>query len=251
MEYLAVVIITKNEERNIEKCIVAAQKIADEIIVVDSYSTDKTEEICASLNVTFIKQEWLGYSGQKNFANTKTRHQYILSIDADEVISDELAQSILEEKEKGFPRQAYECNRLTFFCGKPVRHCGWNNDHRIRLWKKDLAQWEGEIHELLHFSTPTEPGFLKGDLLHYSFHSIEQHVDQVNKFSSLSALKKMKKGAKSSLIKIIFLPLFRFIRMYVFQLGFLDGYTGLMVCSDSAYAVFLKYAKLYYLQKRQ
>lgn len=251
MEKLSVVIITGNEERNIEKCLVSVLSVADEIIVVDSLSTDKTEEICRKYNVTFVSQKWLGYSEQKNYANSLASNNFILSIDADEVLSEDLTKSILREKHAGFPAKAYDFNRLTYFCGKPVKHCGWNNDYRVRLWQKNLAKWSGEIHELLVFDSPMPVARLSGNLLHYSFHSIEQHIEQVNKFSTLSAQAKFNKGKKSSIIAILFQPLWRFIRMYFFQLGFLDGLTGLIVCVDSAYAVFLKYSKLYLLNKQR
>ncbi len=251
MEKLSVVIITGNEERNIERCLASVQSVADEIIVVDSLSTDKTEEICRKFAVTFVSQKWLGYSEQKNYANSLASYDFILSIDADEVLSEELIQSILQEKNAGFPAKAYDFNRLTYFCGKPVKHCGWNHDYRVRLWQKNLAKWKGEIHELLSFETPIPVKRLSGDMLHYSFHSIEQHIDQVNKFSTLSAQAKFKKGKKSSIFAIVLQPIWRFIRMYFFQLGFLDGFTGLIVSADSAYAVFLKYSKLYILTKKK
>ena len=158
----------KNEERNIERCLKSIMPVADEIIVVDSLSTDKTEEICKNFNVKFISQKWLGYSNQKNFANSLTTNNYILSIDADECLSEELIQSIQNEKNNNFTAQAYDFNRVTFFCGNPVKHCGWNNDYRVRLWKKDTAQWVGDIHELLKFSNETPVKRLSGDMLHYS-----------------------------------------------------------------------------------
>jgi len=251
MEKLSVVIITGNEERNIERCLASVQSVADEVIVVDSLSTDRTEEICKKFNVNFVSQKWLGYSEQKNYANSLTNNNFILSIDADEVLSEDLIQSILKEKNAGFPAKAYDFNRLTYFCGKPVNHCGWNHDYRVRLWQKDLAKWKGEIHELLSFETQIPVVRLSGNMHHYSFHSIEQHIDQVNKFSTLSAQAKFNKGKKSSILAILFQPLWRFVRMYFFQLGFLDGFTGLIVCADSAYAVFLKYSKLYLLNKQR
>lgn len=250
MQKLSVVIITGNEERNIEKCLQSVVPVADEIVVVDSYSTDRTAEICQRFPVKFVRQAWLGYSEQKNFANTLTSNDYILSLDADEVLSNELQQSILQEKKDDFSAQAYDFERRTFFCEKPIQHCGWNNDYRIRLWQKDLATWQGEIHELLSFNKQLQPKRLSGLLLHYSFHSIEQHIEQINKFSSLSAEKKYKKGKKSSIIQICLKPMWRFIRMYFLQLGFLDGFYGFIVCRNSAYAVFLKYCKLYSLQKQ-
>lgn len=251
MEKLSVVIITKNEERNIERCLKSIMPVADEIIIVDSLSTDKTEEICKNFNVKFISQKWLGYSNQKNFANSLTTNNYILSIDADECLSEELIQSIQNEKNNNFTAQAYDFNRVTFFCGNPVKHCGWNNDYRVRLWEKDAAQWVGDIHELLKFSNETPVKRLSGDMLHYSFHSVEQHIEQINTFSSLSAKAKFDKGKKSSILAIIFQPMWRFIRMFFFQRGFLDGFTGFVVCRNSAYAVYLKYCKLYMLQKQK
>lgn len=245
MEKLSVVIITFNEEKNIEKCLMSVKSIADEILVIDSLSTDATPEICKRHNVHFVSQKWLGYSEQKNYANELAENNYILSIDADEVVSDELAKSINEEKAKGFPSKAYDFNRLTFFCGHPIKHCGWYPDYRVRMWRRDLAQWKGKIHELLKFDTPTPITRLKGDLLHYSFHSIEQHEAQVNKFSTISAQAKFEKGKTTTMLNVWFAPKWKFFKAYVLQLGFLDGKYGYVVCKNSSHAVFLKYMKLY------
>ena len=151
---LTAVIITKNEEFNISRCLQSLKDVADEIVVVDSFSTDSTEEICKSFNVRFVQQEWLGYSEQKNFANSLASNDWIFSIDADEVLSDELKKSILELKNKNISDDnVFSMNRLTNYCGHWIRHCGWYPDRKIRIWNRKVGKWQGEIHETIEFLT--------------------------------------------------------------------------------------------------
>lgn len=245
MSKLSAVIITLNEERNIGRCIDSLKDVADEIIVVDSGSDDGTEVICREKGVRFEVHEWKGYIEQKNYANSLVKHDHILSVDADEALSDELRSSILKVK-KHFDADAYEMNRLTNYCGKWIRHGGWYPDRKLRLFHRDKFEWGGErIHEQI--VTKTEKVFvtkLKGDLLHYSYYDIAQHIAQANHFTDMTATLAVEKGKSAGLLKIIFSPLVKFIRDYVIRLGFLDGYYGYMVCRISAQATFMKYAKI-------
>ena len=150
---LTAVIITKNEERNILRCLNSLLDVADEIVVVDSGSTDRTEEICNSFNVKFVQQEWLGYSEQKNFANNLASNDWILSIDADEELSEKLKNSISELKNQRLSDdEVFSMNRLTNYCGHWIRHCGWYPDRKIRIWNRTVGKWQGEIHETIEFS---------------------------------------------------------------------------------------------------
>jgi len=243
MNKLSVVIITFNEEKNIERCLKSVLKVADEIIVVDSFSTDNTREICLMYGVNFVERKWEGYSTAKNFANSIATNNYILSIDADEALSVELINSILIQKKNGFNGK-YRLNRRTNYCGHWVKYCGWYPDSRVRLWDKNTACWEGELHEKLYFNESESEHFLTGDLLHYSFHTIEQHIDTIQKFSSISANQRYKKGRKSGVIRMVFKPFFKFISLYFFRLGFLDGYFGFIICINSSFSAFLKEIKL-------
>jgi len=246
---LSVVVITFNEERNIERCLKSVQNIADEIIVVDSFSTDNTGEICKKYNVKLHQEKWLGYSEQKNLANSLTENKLIFSIDADEVVSPELEKSILEIKETAEKSNSYSVKRLTNYCGKWIHHCGWYPDSKIRLWFKDEAKWTGELHESLIFNHNNKVNHIKGDLFHYSYHSVHQHLAQINAFTEIGAKEDFNKGKKSNIIIIIVKGGWKFIRDYFFKLGILDGYYGFVICSLSSHATFVKYIKLRELNK--
>jgi len=244
MPKISAVIITYNEERNIARCLESLQKVADEVIVVDSFSTDKTKDICSSFKVKFIEKEWEGYSTTKNYANSLARYDYILSIDADEALSPELIKSALKFKNDSNPMPAYRLNRLTNYCGKWIRHGSWYPDRKIRLWKNGIAQWEGDLHEQLKFNNIVYIGQLSGKLYHYSFYSISQHVTQINRFTDIASETDFNKDKHAGLLKIYFMPKWKFFRDYFLKLGIIDGYYGYIVCKLSAHAKFLKYTKL-------
>lgn len=243
MIQISAVIITYNEERNIERCLQSLKDIADDIVVLDSFSTDRTREICQLSGVRFYQQVFSNYIEQKNKANEFSTYPYILSLDADEVISEELKQSILQVK-KNWKYDGYFMNRMTNYCGKWIRHGNWYPDQKLRLWDKRKGSWEGMfIHEKVEISEDAKVGFLKGDLLHYSYYSIEQHIDQLQKFTTIMAEEIFRKK-KYPRIELLFIkPLWKFIHTYFIKLGFLDGYYGFVISIISAYSTFLKYVK--------
>lgn len=245
---LTVAIITYNEENNIGRCISSVLPIADEILVVDSFSTDKTEEIATALGARFIKNTFYGHIEQKNFALKLSANDYVLSLDADEALSPELLEQIKLIK-NNFAKDGYRFNRLTNYNGYWVRHSGWYPDTKLRLVKKDKAQWGGENpHDILQMRANFEVGFLKGDLLHYSYDSIAAHVTQTDKFTTIAARAAFKQGKRSSVFKIITRPMFKFSRDYFFKRGFLDGRYGFIICCINSLYALLKYAKLHELQ---
>lgn len=247
---LSVAIITFNEEKNIERCLQSVLPVADEIVVVDSFSTDKTEEICAKYSVRFIKNPFAGHIQQKNFAKDQCSNTHVLSLDADEALSEELTKTIIELK-KNWKHDGYTFNRATYYCGKFIRHCGWYPGVSLRLWDKTKGNWGGDNpHDKFIMNPETKVSHISGDLLHYSFYTIEEHVLQSHKFSTISALSKFKKGRTTSLFEIWFAPKFRFIKDFIFKLGFLDGFYGYMVCKINSHDTFLKYSKLYDLHKK-
>lgn len=245
MHKLSVVIITKNEEKNIGRCLESISEIADDVLVVDSGSTDKTEAICKELGARFMTHHWEGYAAQKNFANKKAEYPLILSIDADEALSDRLKQSINQIKEKG-TADAYVMNRLTNYCGSWIRHGSWYPDRKIRIINREKFEWDGAlIHEkLISKVGETVIEKIDGDLLHYSYYNIAQHIAQANHFTDLTAKLAFDRGKRANLFKLLLSPFFKFIKDYFFKLGFLDGYYGYIVCRISAQATFMKYAKL-------
>jgi glycosyltransferase involved in cell wall biosynthesis len=249
MDKISATIITYNEEKNIERCITSLKEVVDEIIVLDSFSTDKTEEICKKYNVRFIQHKFDGHIEQKNRAVNLAENNYILSLDADEVISEKLKNSILKIK-NNLEFDSYYFNRLNFFCGKPIKHGTWYPDKKTRLWNKNKGKWGGtNPHDNVILEKNATKQYLTGDLLHYSFLSINQHITQINKFSSIKAEMAFKTGKQTSLLKIIFKPQFKFVIGYFFRLGFFDGFYGLIIAVNSAHSEFLKQVKLKELHK--
>lgn len=251
MEKISAVIITLNEEKNIQRCIDSLQGVVDEIVIVDSFSTDNTKEICKRNNVKFVEHKFEGHIEQKNWAITQASHLKVLSLDADEALSGELKQEILKVK-SNWTHDAYSFNRLTNYCGQWIKHCGWYPDTKLRLWDSTKGGWGGENpHDKYELKEGSTIKYLKGDLLHYSYYSIKQHVAQINSFTEIGALQAFKKGKKTNLFTTIIKSIWKFKRDYFFKLGFLDGYYGFVICSLSAQATFIKYLKLRELNKKK
>jgi glycosyltransferase involved in cell wall biosynthesis len=242
---LSVVIITYNEERNIARCLEAVRGVADEVMVVDSFSTDNTVAICEQLGARVVQHAFEGYVQQKNYATAQARHDYVLQLDADEVLTEELRQSILEAK-LNWQHAGYTLARLTNYCGSWVRHGGWYPDRKLRLYDRRLGQWEGLLlHERYEVALGQSVGQLRGDALHYSYDSVEQHVQQLNRFTSIAADELWLRGKRRvSVFHLLLKPWWKFVHGYFFRLGFLDGFAGLSIATISAWGVFLKFAKL-------
>lgn len=247
---ISATIITFNEERKIEPCIQSLIDVVDEIIVVDSWSTDRTEEICRKYRAKFVRHSFEGYVAQKNYAMQQASYDYILSLDADERLSDELRQSILKVKNDWGNVDGYAVRRFNNYCGKWIRYSGWY-EHKIRLWDRRKARWQGlDPHDFIVL-----PGSrlknLKGDLLHFSYLTIDEHLTQNFRFAEIAARTKYKNGDRPNfIINVIFSPLFRFVKSYFFQFGFLDGYYGFLFCAISASMTFFKYVRLYEYRRK-
>jgi len=241
---LSVVIITLNEEKNIGRCLESVKDIADDIVIVDSYSTDDTEKICAEYGVRFIRHSFIGHIEQKNWAITQAKHPHVLSLDADELLSDRLKISIREVKEN-WKFDGYYVNRLTNYCGKWIRYSSWYPSRKLRLWDSRKGEWGGmNPHDHFILEKGASRKFLKGDLLHYSYYSIKQHIEKINTFSDIAAKSFFEVGKKASYFNILFHPMWRMFRDYIIKLGFLDGFYGLVISMNSAHETFLKYIKL-------
>ena len=249
---LSAVIITYNEEKNIGRCIDSLQNLADEILIVDSNSTDDTVKIATEKSARVILQPFLGYIEQKNFAMDQAAHDIVLSLDADECLSDELFRSLMTLKQKEIFAGAVSMNRLTNYCGYWVKYGGWYPDTKVRLVDRTKARWTGvNPHDKLEPASGTQTQHVAGDLLHYSYASISAHLDQINRFSEIGARALLAKGKRSNLLKIIVNPIARFIRNYVLRRGFMDGFFGFVIAVNSSHAVFLKYVRLYLLQRER
>lgn len=243
---LSGVIITKNEERNLSRCLRSLDKVCDEILVIDSGSIDRTREIAESFSsVRFITADWRGYSKTKNFGNSQAKGIYILSMDADEELSPELQAEIIKLKQNKFENCAYSINRMTNYCGKWIHHSGWMPDYQLRLFPRAGSQWVGDhVHETMEVPLSIKKKKLEGLAYHYSYYSIEEHVARINRYSSLGAEKNLARKSRSNLfLSMIFNPPLRFLRSYILKRGFLDGFEGFVIACLTATAVFLKYAK--------
>jgi glycosyltransferase involved in cell wall biosynthesis len=241
-EGLSVVLIAFNEGHHIAKCLKAAQEVANEIVVIDSGSSDNTVEVCKAHGARVITHPWLGYSAQKNFGNDQASFDWILSLDADEVLNERLIQSILKWKQAPQPA----CfKRMTNYCGTFIKHGGWYPDIKVRLFNRQETNWEGTIHEVLRGLSKENTLLLDGDCLHYSYYSVDQHYAQAEKFTTIQAADLFQQGKKSPWYKRLFSPVSKFVVDYFFRLGFLDGKAGFTVARISAYATHLKYKKIH------
>lgn len=248
---LSVSIITFNEQKNIARCINSVTDIADEIVVVDSLSTDNTKEICLGLGARFIEQPFLGYKEQKNFALDQVKHEYVLSLDADEALSPELLESIKKVKADGFPAHGYTMSRRSWYCDNWIYHGYWYPDIKLRMAKRSIVTWEGiNPHDKLEIEKNATVVHLDGDILHYTYYTIDEHVQQGNKFSTISARAYFEQGKRSSILKLLVNPAWAFFSSYIFKRGFLDGFNGFVISKQIANTTFLKYAKLLQLQNQ-
>ncbi len=244
MVKISAVIITYNEERNIGRCVNSLLAVADEIVVVDSFSKDRTKEICYEKGVRVVEHPFKSHIDQKNFAITQATYDIVFSLDADEYLSEELTKQILDIKER-WPYEAYRMNRLSNYGGKWIRHGNWYPDRKIRLWNRRIGLWGGENpHDMVIIKRGIKVMHLQGDILHRAYTDSSETLTKIQSYSEIFARESV--GRKSSSVsKIIIRSIFAFIKSYVFKRGFLDGFEGLMVAKAVSNHVFYKYAKLY------
>ena len=247
---LSVALITYNEEINISRFLDAVNPIADEIIIVDSFSNDKTKEIALQYSkVKFFEKKFEGYGEQKNYAINLCSGEWILFLDADEVPNDELKKSILSIiKDKNSAYKVYKIKLENYLGNHHIKYGGWGNIWRERLFMKNAAAYsDDKIHE--HLVTSEKKGVLPGFISHYTYKSISHHVQKINQYSEMMADKMFERGKKINRAKILINPAFEFIKVFFFKLGFLDGFPGFYIATTMSYYTFLKYIKLYTLVK--
>lgn len=250
MSKISAVIITLNEERNIQRCLDSVMPIADEVVVVDSFSTDATAKLCEAYPIRFVSKDWEGYVATKNYANSLASNDLIFSIDADEAVSPELRKSIQTLKEQDAQGKVFSMNRRMNYCGRWIRHGGWYPDTKIRIFDRRSVQWIGQkVHETLAIPDGTQVVHLDGDLMHYSFYTPEEHRQQMEKFAMLSAEEAVDKGSRSSLLSASLHTGWKFLRDYLFKAGFLDGADGFNISKTNAYGVWYKYMKIKQLSR--
>ena len=241
---LSVCIITFNEDKIIARTLDSVKGIADEIVIVDSFSKDNTKEIVKSYgNINFIENAFEGFGSQKQFALSHCTGDWILFIDADEILDEECQNSILDIKQNGPLFKVYEIEFENYIFNRRIKRGGWNNVKRIKFFAKGVVHFSSDIvHE--NIVTAEKVGLLKGKIQHFTYHDISHHIHKMNSYSELMAVKKLAQGKTKSLFSIFVSPFFCFIKNYFFKLGFLDGYLGLYAAFVGAFYTFMKYGKL-------
>jgi glycosyltransferase involved in cell wall biosynthesis len=250
MNKLSVVIITFNEEDRLAEALKSCIGIADEIVVLDSFSTDNTCEIAARYNAKIYKQEFIDYGSQKNAALDKAENEWILNLDADERVSDRLKQEILEFKQKGnISVDGFRINRKTFYMGRWIQHSGWYPDRKLRLFKKSKSRWQGRIHEALVLDGVHAR--MGGDILHYTYRDMTDHINRLNRYSRMQAGDIVDKRKKMLYLRSLIMPPITFLRFYIWKLGILDGFPGLVIALVSSWATAMKYLKAIELKRNK
>jgi glycosyltransferase involved in cell wall biosynthesis len=246
---LSVTIITLNEAEHIGAAIDSV-RWANEIIVVDAGSTDRTAEIARERGVRFETRDWTGYAEQKNFAASLAAHDWILSLDADERVPPDLADEIRATLRAEPDAFGYRIPRVTFHLGRWIRTTDFYPDYQTRLYDRRHARWQGRlVHESVRVDG--RRGQLRHELQHYSFRDLSDQLERINHYSTLSARQMHEAGARSGAWHLVVHPTAAFLRNYVLRRGFMDGTVGLTISLMNSYGVFLKFAKLWELQRNK
>ena len=242
MNRISFCMITLNEEKNLGRALKSVRGIADEIVLVDCGSTDRTQEIAREHGAVVFFREWTNFGDQRNYAVSCASNEWIYTLDADEELGDELRTSLLEWKQQAAKQSVYEMPRLTWYMGGWVKHSGWYPNFQRRLYRRDAAKYSGIVHETLEFEG--EPGYLAGDLLHYTVESFAEHEANVEKYSTLAAQKMFDEGKRSWRGALWVATPWNFLRSFAIQRGFLDGYRGALIAQMAARTTRLKFRKL-------
>jgi glycosyltransferase involved in cell wall biosynthesis len=244
---VSAIIVCYNEEENIGRCLKSLQW-CDEIVVVDSFSTDRTVEICRQFTDIVIQREWAGYRDQKAFAHSRATKEWVLMIDSDEEVTPELQNEIREQLARtGAHYSGFLLPRLVFYLNRWWRRGGWYPDYDVRLFRRDRATWGGtDPHEKIIVDGAVRR--LRNPLHHFSYRNIDDHIQRINRYTSISARELQKQGQRWRLSDALFRPVFRFLRFYFLKRGFMEGFAGFYVAVSAAVYVFLKYAKLWEIE---
>lgn len=243
---ISAAVIAYNEESRIEDCL-KSLSWADETVVVDSHSTDNTRALAERMGAMVVEKDWPGHIKQKNFALDECEHEWAISLDADERVSEKLRDEILREMENP-SADGYEMARRVFYINRWIWHCGWYPARKVRLVRRAKARWGGvDPHDSLKVDGTVRK--LEGDIHHLSFDSIHEHLKTINHFTRVGAEEAHKEGKRATFLDWTVRPLFTFIKMYLLKMGFLDGVPGLIVCGLSAFHTFTKYDRLRALSK--
>jgi glycosyltransferase involved in cell wall biosynthesis len=248
-------VICFNEEDNIKRCLESLKWVNDsggEIIVVDSFSTDRTVEICQQFTNKVFQNRWLGYVNQKNYALSLASNEWVLSLDADEMISSKARDEIIQEwKDNGFEKyDGYYFKRHTFYLGRWINHGGWYPDYKLRLFRKSKGKWGGDDpHDRVIIQKPAIIKKFQGEILHYTYKNISHHLKKIDNFSDYAMKSLLSKNKRYNFFNLFLRPHVKFLEIYLWKLGFLDGMPGLIIAVLSSYYIFIRYAKLWEFKK--
>jgi glycosyltransferase involved in cell wall biosynthesis len=242
MPPLSAILITYNEERDLPQALASLAGMADEVVVVDSGSTDRTCELARRGGARVVSRTFDGFDAQKNFAAEQASHTWVLSMDADEAVSPELRASLLAWKQSVPEYVAYQVGRRTNYLGKWIRHSGWYPEYHLRLYRRDRARFAGALHESLRADGPTSR--LAGDMLHYTVRSLAEHYAKLEVFTTLAAEDLYARGKRRWRGAMVLAAPWTFLTRLVFRQGFLDGYRGVLIAWTSGLYVWMKYRKL-------
>ncbi|RLB07543.1 MAG: glycosyltransferase family 2 protein [Deltaproteobacteria bacterium] len=247
MEKISVYVLTYNNERTIERCLSSLQW-ADELVIVDSYSTDGTLEICRRYTERIYQRKWTNHQEQYQYAADLTTNRWIMFVDADEEVPPELAQEIRQELgDNNGQWDGYIVHRRTYYLGRWIKYGGWYPDYEIRLYDRTKGRWEGGLHAKVKVDGRVKT--LQNCYLHYTYKDISDQIQTIDRYSQIAAEDMLREGRRFSLANMLFNPLFRFVKEYILKRGFLDGIPGLIIIVSTMFYVFIKYAKLWELQR--
>jgi glycosyltransferase involved in cell wall biosynthesis len=248
---LSVVIITRNEAHIIGNTLVSLQGLTDDLVIVDNGSTDDTIAICKKFGARVIETTWAGYGATKNVGVEAAKHDWILSLDADEAIDAELKNELLKLKPSA-DNIVYKLSYKNFFCNKEIRFGVWAKDKHIRVFNRKKITWDtSEVHENLILPADVKVASLNGYILHYTVNNVEEFSRKTILYAKSNAKKYFLQGKKASFLKLYFAPTFNFLQHYIFRLGFLDGWEGYLICKTNAWYTFLKYVYLHEMNKNK
>jgi len=248
-EKVSAVLIAQNEEKNIGPALDSVAW-ADEIVVVDGGSSDGTIQLCKDRGARVVEHGFTSYAEQKNFALRQATHDWLLSLDADERVTDQLSQEIQALNRSGFVGAGYRIPRVSCYLGRFIRSTAWYPDHQLRLFDRRKAQWEGMwVHESVRVDGAV--GKLKGEILHYSYENISDHVERLNHYATLAAKQMWESGRRGGLAPALIFPPFVFLKNFVLKRGFMDGTVGLFISFMNSFYVYLKFMKLKELDLRK
>jgi glycosyltransferase involved in cell wall biosynthesis len=242
MNFISATVLTRNEEERLEACLNSLVGVADEIILVDSFSTDKTIEIAQRYKCKITQRHFNGYGSQRQYATSLTTFRYVLSLDADEVLSDTLRNEIIKLKHEGFKHRVYSISRLNYYCGHPIKHSGWFPDNQIRLFNKRYANWNlRDVGERVIFPDSLRPAQLDGNILHYRCTTPEELNTKESRHAGIRGRIIAGSSSKISFLTPLFKGIASFFSSYIAKAGYLDGNDGFEIAKRQYQSAYLSY----------